>query len=113
MAHKVLVTFKEKYDDNRIYEEDSPYPQGDFKPTEERIAELSTEKNEYGYAFIGNPDGEFDATFELEKLSPEAIKEQYTNDEIKARLDELGIEYKSSDNKDKLIERFTTKEAGE
>ncbi|MDL4842831.1 hypothetical protein [Aquibacillus rhizosphaerae] len=39
----------------------------------------------------------------LEHLTVEEIKE-YTNDEIRARLDELEIEYKSTDDKQELAE---------
>ncbi|GAA5417926.1 hypothetical protein Pryu01_03004 [Paraliobacillus ryukyuensis] len=48
--------------------------------------------------------GDLEPKFETENLSAEAIDEQYNKDEIKARLDELEIEYKSSDNKESLIE---------
>lgn len=43
---------------------------------------------------------------ELEGMDIESIK-KHTNNEIKARLDELGIEYKTSDNKDALIALLT------
>lgn len=56
MAHKVLETFKEKHDNDRIYEEGKPYPQGDFKPTKKRLKELSTDTNKYGRPFIKEVD---------------------------------------------------------
>jgi transposase len=40
----------------------------------------------------------------MEDLPVEEIKEKYTAKEIKARLDEIGIEYKSNATKDELIE---------
>lgn len=52
MKFKVLEDFKERYDHNRIYEKDSEYPVGDFKPTDERIEELSTKNNDYSRPFI-------------------------------------------------------------
>lgn len=52
MSHKVENTFKEKYDNNRVYEAGKPYPQGDYKPTKKRIEELSAKHPEYGVVFI-------------------------------------------------------------
>ena len=40
----------------------------------------------------------------MEHLSVEEIKEKYTVPEIKARLDELGVEYSSDANEDELAE---------
>ncbi|GKV69850.1 hypothetical protein NCCP2716_23480 [Sporosarcina sp. NCCP-2716] len=52
MKFVVLEDFKERFDHNRIYEKDGEYPVGGFEPTEERIKELSTKKNDYGRPFI-------------------------------------------------------------
>lgn len=52
MSYTVVNTFKEKHDDDRVYEAGKPYPQGDFKPTKKRIEELSAKHAEYGVVFI-------------------------------------------------------------
>ena len=111
MAKYIVVKdFTDLQDDNHVYMAgDDLYPRDGYEPSEERIAELSTDKNKRGEVLIQEMEGKVPPEFELENLSAEAIKE-YTNDEIKARLDELGIEYKSNDNKDKLIERLLNKE---
>lgn len=52
MTHVVVSEFKERYDNDRVYEVGKPYPLGDFKPTKKRIEELSTKHPEYGVVFI-------------------------------------------------------------
>lgn len=56
MAYKVLETFREKHDNDRIYEEGHSYPADDFKPTKKRLKELSTNQNDYERPFIEEVD---------------------------------------------------------
>lgn len=52
MAYKVLETFTEKNDNDRLYKAGEPYPAEDFKPTKRRLKELASDQNKYGYPFI-------------------------------------------------------------
>lgn len=52
MTYKVVNTFKEKHDNDRIYKAGKPYPADGFKPTKKRIEELSVKHPKYGVIFI-------------------------------------------------------------
>lgn len=109
--YEVVKDFKDLQDKGYVYRARDPFPREGVEVSEDRIQELSSVENKRKEILIKSkePDNK-KPEFEMENLTPESIKEQYTNDEIKARLDVLGIEYKSNDNKDKLIERLTSKE---
>lgn len=102
----VLKSFTDLQDKNYVYRAGEPYPREGYEPTKERIKELSTENNSRKEALIAASEKQ--THFELEELSADAIRE-HTNAEIKERLDELEIEYKSNDSKDVLIERLLNK----
>ena len=81
MKSKVIETFKERFDHNRIYEEGKPYPQGDYKPTKERIEELSTKNNDYGRPFIEiKKVAEKPATKTKRKVDKDKLADQDAND---------------------------------
>lgn len=52
MTHKVINTFKEKHDNDRVYESGKLYPQGDYKPSKKRLEELSKRNTKYGMTFL-------------------------------------------------------------
>lgn len=52
MAYKVVTSFFDKEDNNRLYEVGHPYPRTGFKPSEERIKLLSTVENDEKTVFI-------------------------------------------------------------
>lgn len=52
MAYKVIKRFKDKEDDNTIYEVGDEYPKGSYKPTKKRIDELSKVHPKYNRIFI-------------------------------------------------------------
>ncbi|WP_346207619.1 hypothetical protein NSS91_16060 [Caldifermentibacillus hisashii] len=52
MAYRVINRFKDSMDNNRLYEVGEEYPKGDYKPTKERIKELSSVHKKYKKAFI-------------------------------------------------------------
>ncbi|WP_432352665.1 hypothetical protein [Sporosarcina sp. A2] len=52
MNYKVINTFKEKHDNDRVYKAGDPYPADGFKPTKNRIEELSVKHPEYDVVFI-------------------------------------------------------------
>ena len=50
--YKVLISFADLKDDKYIYEKGDVYPREGHEPTEERIAELSGNKNAFGQPII-------------------------------------------------------------
>lgn len=50
--YKVLIAFADLTDDKYIYAEGDAYPRKGYEPTEERIAELSGNKNAFGKPII-------------------------------------------------------------
>lgn len=52
MAYKVIKQFKDKEDNNKMYEMGDEYPKGNFKPTKKRIDELSQLHPHYKAIFI-------------------------------------------------------------
>lgn len=52
MAYIVVNRFKDLDDENRVYKVGQEYPQGNYEPTEERIAQLSAVHSKYKRVFI-------------------------------------------------------------
>lgn len=52
MAYKVVTSFFDKEDKNRLYEVGQSYPRTGFKPSKERIELLSSNKNSEKQVFI-------------------------------------------------------------
>lgn len=52
MKYRVLHTFKDKDNDNVLYDVGEEYPKGDYKPTKKRIEELTKKHKEHKVAFI-------------------------------------------------------------
>jgi hypothetical protein len=52
MVYKVLNRFRDKENDDVIYEVGETYPKGNYKPTKKRIAELLKEHSRYKRVFI-------------------------------------------------------------
>lgn len=52
MAYKVVSSFFDKEDNNRLYEVGQSYPRTGYKPSKERIDMLSTNKNSESTIFI-------------------------------------------------------------
>lgn len=50
--YKVLISFADLKDDKYIYAKGDAYPREGYKPTEERIAELSGNENAFGQPII-------------------------------------------------------------
>lgn len=104
MSYVVIKDFKDLQDNDHIYRANDPFPREGVAVSKERIQELSSEDNKRKEVLIEAVEGQ-----KLDELSVEQLQ-KVTNDDIKARLDELEIEYKSNDNKDTLIERLRGKE---
>ena len=90
--YRVITSFIDTKDGGYFYDKNDDkrnvYPREGYEPDEERIKVLTSKNNSYGMAFI------------------EEVKEEkeMTVKEIKARLDEKGVKYKSGDTKDELLE---------
>lgn len=50
--YKVVYKFKDLQDNDYVYEVGTIYPRDGYKPTEERIAELASQKNKIGKVLI-------------------------------------------------------------
>ena len=50
--YKVVKRFADLKDNSRIYEVGDTYPRKNFKPSDERIAELASDKNKQGAPLI-------------------------------------------------------------
>lgn len=90
MAYIVTKNIIDTKDNDRLYLAGDTYPRPDFDVSDNRIKEL------LGKGVIVSDGTEGD-------LSPDDEKEpDLSKDELKAKLDELGIKYKSSDSKAEL-----------
>lgn len=90
MAYKAIKTFQEKYHAGRFYNDGDPYPAEGHESTKERIEELSTAKNSYGYPFIAV------IVEEVEEPKEEASKDEETVAEIQAAESKKGKSTKKS-----------------
>jgi hypothetical protein len=52
MKYVVVNKFKDKENENVVYEIGENYPKGDYKPTKKRISQLSKEHPKYKCVFI-------------------------------------------------------------
>ena len=52
MKYKVVNTFRDKEDNNKLYEVGDMYPKGKHKPAKKRIEELSKKHSQHKVAFI-------------------------------------------------------------
>lgn len=52
MAYKVLMDFSDLQDDNFVYRTGDVFPRKGKSATDERLAELSSDKNRMGHALI-------------------------------------------------------------
>lgn len=52
MAHKVINRFKDKEDNNTVYEVGDEFPKGSSNPSKKRIEELSSPHPKYKSVFI-------------------------------------------------------------
>lgn len=81
----VVRTFEEKKHNGHVYTPKNEYPAKGYKTTDERIEQLSTNKNKYGHAFIAEVAEEVpeEAKDNKEKKEEEAPEETEVNKEKK------------------------------
>ncbi|MGD7021775.1 hypothetical protein ACQCVK_04230 [Rossellomorea vietnamensis] len=110
-TYKVVNGFTDAQDNNKVYKPgpDSFYPKGDYKPSKERIEELSTVHPKHKRIFIEAVE---DAGAAADETDEEKEKEA-----IKAELDSLGVSFHPNTGleklKDKLAEAKAEKEKKE
>jgi hypothetical protein len=96
MTQYIVVNgFTDLEDNKKKYKAGKPYPRGEYKPTEERIEELSSVHPKHKRIFIEaieepNPDD----TEEKEKM------------EIKAELESLGVSFHPNTGLERLKEKL-------
>ena len=96
MAYKTTKAILDTQDNDFCYYAGAIFPRQGLEVSKERLEMLV--KNGYIVAVDDNkPEPAFEAGGETEN------REELTSKEIKAKLDELGIEYKSSANKAELL----------
>ena len=101
MSYQVINEFIDIEDNNTLYKVGDEYPKGDFKPTEERIEELSSVHPKYKRVFI---EAVSDDKTDLEEKEKEAIK---------AELESLGISFHPNTGLEKLREKLEEAKDGQ
>jgi hypothetical protein len=122
MPYKVINPFNDLQHEV-LYQKGDTYPKEGYEVDEKRVAELQGIHPKYKRAFlateksdddqdtgtqepVGDPD---EVTVDIDALTKEQLKEEVTVPKLKEYLDSKEIEYKSSDNKDALIELILKK----
>jgi hypothetical protein len=117
MPYKVLNTFHD-LEHQTTYEKGDPYPKEGFEERPERVKELQGVHQKYKRSFLAAEELESDekvandeqdgdpeeVSVDFSSLSRDQLKDDVTVPQIKKYLDSKDIEYKSSDNKDTLID---------
>ena len=62
MSYKVIESFTDLQDRNYVYIAGEIYPRIGYTPSDERVAELSSESNKLGYPLIKKVDGPVEDT---------------------------------------------------
>lgn len=97
MTYKTTTAVRDTQDNDFYYHEGASYPREGLEVSKERLETLV--KNGYIVAVDDKkPEPVFEAGGEIENHN-----EELTSKEIKAKLDELGVEYKSSASKAELL----------
>lgn len=77
MLYRVVTRFKDAYDDKHLYEKGGLYPRKGYKPSDSRIAELSTTNNRRGVIGIKPIDLNALKVAELKELAEYLEIEDY------------------------------------
>lgn len=117
MPYKVLNSFND-LDHKTLYKKGETYPKDGFEERPERVKELQDVNKVYKRAFLATeeiasdsekpndePEGDpEEVSVDISSLSREQLKEEVTIPQLKEYLDSKETEYKSSANKDVLID---------
>lgn len=99
MAYKTTKAIRDLQDNEFCYYAGATYPREGLEVSEERVEELV--KNGH---IVAIDDKKPELTIEGTGGGAEDHEEELTAKEIKAKLDELGIEYKSRASKSELLD---------
>lgn len=84
---KVIKKFTDLQDGNHVYNVGDTYPREGYTPSEERIAELASDKNKQGVPLIEVPASEVEAdeTVEEETVAEESKETEETEEKPRKR----------------------------
>ena len=92
MKYRVIKKFTDLQDNNYVYDPKNPskntYPREGYTPSEERIAELASDKNKQGVPLIEVPasaEVEADETVEEETVAEESKETEETEEKPRKR----------------------------
>lgn len=107
-VYKVRVKkFTDKEDNDRVYKLGEIYPaEGASKPSEKRIAALSSRANKARIQIIEKTTVTVDVEDEGEGGQEVKVLADHNKADLQKLLDEKGVEYNKSDNKDVLIQKL-------
>lgn len=98
MTYKTTKAIRDTQDNDFCYYAGAIYPRQGLEVSKERLEEL-VEKG----AIVAADDNKPEPVLEVDGEKTEDHKEELTSKEIKAKLDELGIEYKNRASKAELL----------
>lgn len=109
----VIDSFRDMEDEGIQYPIGALYPREGYEPSDERIALLASDKNNKGVSLI-KPLIELPAkTTTQESEPPKENGTTLSRDEIKAKLDELGVTYAKNLSTEKLVELLAAQDIEE
>ncbi|ALV20757.1 hypothetical protein [Carnobacterium antarcticum] len=97
MGYKVINTFVDHEDNDRLYEVGDPYPHKDSKreQTDEWKETLETNKNSFNVPFIMDED--------VREADEDKPLNKYTKEELKVHLNKNGVSFDEDAKKDDLL----------
>lgn len=98
MTYKTTKAIRDTQDNDFCYYAGAIYPRQGLEVSKERLEEL-VEKG----AIVAVDDNKPEPVLDVDEGGTEDHKEELTSKEIKAKLDELGIKYKSRASKAELL----------
>lgn len=107
MKYTVINRFFDKENKNTLYSVGDDYPKGNYKPTKERIEELTDSHPQHKYAFIEMLENEKDKGAIEAKDTAEDEKNA-----IRTELEILGVSVHPNTGLEKLREKLAEAKAG-
>jgi len=104
MKYIVVNPFYDKEDKNTYYQVGDEYPKGDFKPTVERVEELSTEHPKHKKSFI--EEVETDEEKAAREAEEKAKADETEKVAIRNELESLGVSVHPNTGLEKLREKL-------
>jgi hypothetical protein len=105
MTYKVVNGFTDTQDNNKVYKVGNTYPKGNYKPSEERIEELSSVHPKLKRIFIEAIEAD-EGTDKTEQEQDDEKSEEKEKEEVKAELESLGVSFHPNTGLEKLKEKL-------